>query len=333
MSVTELNQSRTYDIDRLKHSQGTTAHIVTLTVPATSPATGPLNDPGLPTRFSPTPHPMDDPTATLPCICIGYSIPEQMDAAGLVWKVVANWSNGSTFNLQPGLYSRESTFTIGTVDIPYASLYPIVWPTANVIPILAYRYKIEKQRRERKTFVKTIKTWAPNYSGTDEATIAGQVGKYHYFGGTNYPAYPLSIPFKFHGAQVSHLSGTIYQFVYTWSTEEAVSYITPAFPSTGDTFGTVKNLVGGPVACPSSSPLVVFPAKQTVQANSNIILYPYQRFIVVPSGPLTVDSATPSIVYFQSQPQFVPQTMFDPTNDIKILGSQVSLPGNPQDVV
>ena len=203
------------------------------------------------------------------------------------------------------------------MDIPYAVLVPYQYPSDNVVPQLAYKYDIRFLKRERRTLIKTIKTWVANgqYTITSEQNIANQIGKYHWF--SNYaPVYPASIPWKFHGAQVSHLNGAVYQLIYTWSLEEnlVITDPTKAPGYTAPTYGT------------QDSPAIVFP--QAIDSTNTISLFAWTKFVILP-GPPVYDSNIDTGTLYAGPPKFLTVPMFDAATDFLTI-YQANLPGAPQ---
>lgn len=316
-SANELAHTRTYTSNYLNQSQGTTTHFVTLSTPNTGPANSPLSDPSVPPKG--TVHPCDPATASAPCVLDSYDVTEQMDGAGMIWKVVAKYASFHGFSFSPGLYQRENTFTIGTVEIPYAVLVPRQFPSNTTTPALVYIYDIRKLVRERKNFVATIKTWVTSYSEAGQKKIAQYVGKYVYLSGSNYPAYPASIPYKFHGAQVSSIKPGLYQLTYTFGTEEAITF-TDLTSSVNWDAGPNPGAWGT-----ATSPQVVFPPKK--QGSTTVTLQPYQKYVVIPSAPLTVNGPG---TYYQLPPTFATVSSLS-LSDIFYLQA-LNLPGNPESI-
>lgn len=320
MSAYELNQSREVDGNWLAQRTGKTVWIVTTPTPAINPATGPLADAGLPALG--TQHPLDAPGTTNPCKLESYNVTKQLDAAGTVWQVEAAYSNYHSFSLVPGFYSREASFSLGTVDIPYAILGPVQWPNGTSTPAIAYTYKPDKLKRERGLQVVTIRTVTSNYTAADEKQIADHTGKFDFFAPGF--SYPTNVPYKFHGAQVSHQRGTVYQLVYTWSVEQAITFIDTATAIHGTT-GTTDGGIGT-----SASPRIVFPGwnGDPNGTGAAATLGAYQKWLAIPPPPITATGSGP---YYQIPPTWRQVSTLAPS-DVFTLGVNYTLPGNPQNV-
>lgn len=241
-----------------------------------------------------------------------FDIVKQTDALGLQYIVTAKYASFRDFALTTQLRIREECFSLGTVEIPYAVQRPTSFASPGLAPVLVYVWDIQKLRRERKQQIVTVKLFQNSYGQAEASLISAQYGKYHYLSATAAAADTNKIfRYKFIGCQVQQIKTTWWQYVYSWVTEEPITYILPA---------QIKGFT--PFNLTST---ILFPTSTQGQNGSGFALDPFQEFITIPSPGFasTVNSGD-----VQSTPGFAQIRKYAET-DVSGYAGASGLPGAP----